>query len=50
MAAYRAVFGHVDNILPGTHFESRQEVKEARLHKERELENPRGLDDEGERA
>ncbi|WP_078491009.1 YDG/SRA domain-containing protein [Streptomyces scopuliridis] len=50
MAAYRAVFGHVDNILPGAHFATRQDVKEAKLHKEREAGISWGLDDEGERA
>ncbi|MFF9590889.1 YDG/SRA domain-containing protein [Streptomyces sp. NPDC014646] len=50
MVAYRAFFGHVDGCLPGAHFESRQAVKEAKLHKEREAGISWGLDAEGERA
>ncbi|MGW2861589.1 YDG/SRA domain-containing protein [Streptomyces sp. NPDC001205] len=50
MAAYRAVFGHVDEILPGTLFESRQEVRAAGLHKEGQAGISWGLDAEGERA
>ncbi|MFF1644650.1 YDG/SRA domain-containing protein [Streptomyces sp. NPDC058240] len=50
MAAYRAFFGHVDEFPPGTHFDSRQAVKEARLHKEREAGISWGLDADGERA
>lgn len=50
MAAYRAFFGHVDEFPPGAHFDSRQAVKEARLHKEREAGISWGLDADGERA
>ncbi|MFD6336876.1 YDG/SRA domain-containing protein [Streptomyces sp. NPDC088147] len=50
MAAYRADFGHIDDILPGSLFASRQEVKAARLHKEREAGISWGLDGAGERA
>ncbi|MFG2624792.1 YDG/SRA domain-containing protein [Streptomyces sp. NPDC048473] len=50
MAAYRAFFGHVDECLPGVHFESRQAVKDAKLHKEREAGISWGLDANGERA
>ncbi|MFI8810015.1 MULTISPECIES: YDG/SRA domain-containing protein [unclassified Streptomyces] len=50
MSAYRAVFGHVNDVLPGTHFESRKAVKEAKLHKEREAGISWGLDEEGHRA
>ncbi|MFF9349866.1 YDG/SRA domain-containing protein [Streptomyces sp. NPDC014734] len=50
MVAYRAFFGHVDECLPGVHFESRQAVKEAGLHKEREAGISWGLDANGERA
>ncbi|WP_405569951.1 HNH endonuclease [Streptomyces sp. NBC_01167] len=47
---YRAVFGHVGGILPGTAFESRQEVKDAQLHKEQRAGISWGRDEEGERA
>ncbi|MEV6143046.1 YDG/SRA domain-containing protein [Streptomyces sp. NPDC051992] len=50
MAAYRAFFGHVDEFLPGAHFDSRQAVKDAKLHKEREAGISWGLDAGGERA
>ncbi|MGP3637391.1 YDG/SRA domain-containing protein [Streptomyces sp. 24-1644] len=50
MAAYRATFGHVNDILPGTHFESRKDVKDAQLHKEREAGISWGRDDDDERA
>ncbi|MEV6166306.1 YDG/SRA domain-containing protein [Streptomyces sp. NPDC052052] len=50
MAAYRAFFGHVDEYLPGAHFGSRQAVKDAKLHKEREAGISWGLDANGERA
>ncbi|WP_443049165.1 YDG/SRA domain-containing protein [Streptomyces sp. NBC_00316] len=50
MAAYRAVFGHVGEYLPGVHFESRQAVKDAKLHKEREAGISWGLDADGERV
>lgn len=50
MAAYRAVFGHVGDILPGTHFDSRQEVKDAKLHKEQRAGISWGRDSDGERA
>ncbi|MGW6603750.1 YDG/SRA domain-containing protein [Streptomyces sp. NPDC055036] len=50
MAAYRAVFGHIDDILPGALFESRQHVKGSGLHKEREAGISWGLDGDGERA
>ncbi|MEU9460103.1 YDG/SRA domain-containing protein [Streptomyces sp. WC2508] len=50
MAAYRAFFGHVDGFLPGAHFDSRQAVKDAKLHKEREAGISWGLDVDGERA
>ncbi|MEV7709891.1 YDG/SRA domain-containing protein [Streptomyces sp. NPDC088270] len=50
MAAYRAFFGHVDEFLPGAHFDSRQAVKDAKLHKEREAGISWGLDEGGERA
>lgn len=50
MAAYRAVFGHVDNILPGTHFDSRKEVKAAGLHKEEQAGISWGRDSENQRV
>ncbi|MEE1843241.1 YDG/SRA domain-containing protein [Streptomyces sp. JV190] len=50
MVAYRAFFGHVDEFLPGAHFDSRQAVKDAKLHKEREAGISWGLDEGGERA
>ncbi|MFJ1615451.1 YDG/SRA domain-containing protein [Streptomyces sp. NPDC088249] len=50
MVAYRAFFGHVDEYLPGVHFESRLAVKDAKLHKEREAGISWGLDADGERA
>ena len=50
MSAYRAFFGHLDGYLPGVHFESRQAVKAARLHKEREAGISWGLDEDGQRA
>ncbi|MFF2407313.1 YDG/SRA domain-containing protein [Streptomyces sp. NPDC058092] len=50
MVAYRAFFGHVDEYLPGVHFESRLAVKDAKLHKEREAGISWGLDGDGERA
>jgi len=46
MAAYKAVFGHVNEVLPGTHFESREAVKAAGLTKETEAGISWGLDDE----
>lgn len=42
---YRAVFGHVE-VLPGTRFESRMEVKSARLHKANQDGISWGLDSE----
>ncbi|MFE6667795.1 YDG/SRA domain-containing protein [Streptomyces sp. NPDC057697] len=50
MAAYRAFFGHVGEFLPGSHFDSRQAVKDAKLHKEREAGISWGLDADEERA
>jgi len=50
MAAYRAILGHVDDILPGTHFESRRAVKAAKLTKETEAGISWGLDREGRRV
>ncbi|MET9519356.1 YDG/SRA domain-containing protein [Streptomyces sp. NPDC002994] len=50
MAAYRAVFGHVGGVLPGTHFDSRREVKAAKLHKEGEAGISWGLDGGEEQA
>ncbi|GAA4103379.1 MULTISPECIES: YDG/SRA domain-containing protein [unclassified Streptomyces] len=50
MAAYRAVFGHVGGVLPGTRFASREEVKAAGLHKENQAGISWGLDPRGERA
>ncbi|GGT10545.1 YDG/SRA domain-containing protein [Streptomyces atratus] len=50
MAAYRASFGHVGEFLPGVHFESRQAVKDAKLHKEREAGISWGLGADGERV
>ncbi|MET7620457.1 hypothetical protein [Streptomyces sp. NPDC005408] len=50
MAVYRAVFGHVGDILPGTRFESRQDVKDAKLHKEQRAGISWGRDGDGERA
>ncbi|NYE41036.1 YDG/SRA domain-containing protein [Streptomyces fulvorobeus] len=40
----------MNDILPGTHFESRKDVKDAQLHKEREAGISWGRDDEDERA
>ncbi|WP_438293653.1 YDG/SRA domain-containing protein [Streptomyces sp. HUAS TT7] len=50
MAAYRAVFGHVGDVLPGTRFDSREEVRAAGLHKEKQAGISWGLDADGERA
>ncbi|MFL0023747.1 YDG/SRA domain-containing protein [Streptomyces sp. NBUL23] len=50
MSAYRAVFGHVNDVPPGTLYESRGEVKAAKLHKENEAGISWGRDGEGERA
>ncbi|WP_097868677.1 YDG/SRA domain-containing protein [Streptomyces sp. rh34] len=50
MLAYRAVFGHVNDVPPGTAYESREEVKAAKLHKENEAGISWGRDDDGERA
>ncbi|MFD5745899.1 YDG/SRA domain-containing protein [Streptomyces sp. NPDC127033] len=50
MVAYRAVFGHVDEVLTGALFDSRREVKEAKLHKEREAGISWGLDGDDHRA
>ncbi|MEV5948046.1 YDG/SRA domain-containing protein [Streptomyces sp. NPDC051993] len=50
MPAYRAVFGHVDDVLPGTQFASRMAVKVARLHKEEQAGISWGLDGDRERA
>lgn len=50
MPAYRAVFGHVNDVPPGTAYESRGEVKAAKLHKENEAGISWGRDDDGERA
>ncbi|MFJ4706447.1 YDG/SRA domain-containing protein [Streptomyces anulatus] len=50
MPAYRAVFGHVNDVPPGTSYESREEVKAAKLHKENEAGISWGRDDDGERA
>ncbi|WP_354006219.1 YDG/SRA domain-containing protein [Streptomyces sp. NBC_00059] len=44
MAAYRAVLGHVNDIPPGTHFDSRRAVKAAKLTKETEAGISWGLD------
>jgi predicted restriction endonuclease len=33
MASYVVTFGHVDDIMPGTHFASRQALVDKRLHK-----------------
>ncbi|MFF8601628.1 YDG/SRA domain-containing protein [Streptomyces sp. NPDC015232] len=50
MAAYKAVFGHIGDILPGTHYDSRKDVKKAGLHKEEQAGISWGLDDEGRRV
>ncbi|MFD5324244.1 YDG/SRA domain-containing protein [Streptomyces sp. NPDC127092] len=50
MAAYRAVFGHIGDILPGTHFESRKHVKAAGLHKEEQAGISWGRDGEHRRV
>ncbi|MCI4044972.1 YDG/SRA domain-containing protein [Streptomyces sp. TRM75563] len=50
MPAYRAVFGHVNDVPPGTAYESREEVKAAKLHKENEAGISWGRDEDGERA
>ncbi|WP_328910361.1 hypothetical protein OG230_13065 [Streptomyces sp. NBC_00234] len=50
MPAYRATFGHVNDVLPGTHFESRRAVKDAQLHKESEAGISWGRDEQDERA
>ncbi|MEU4027263.1 YDG/SRA domain-containing protein [Streptomyces anulatus] len=50
MSTYRAVFGHVNDVPPGTAYESREEVKVAKLHKENEAGISWGRDDDGERA
>ncbi|MFD5781175.1 YDG/SRA domain-containing protein [Streptomyces sp. NPDC126933] len=47
---YRAVFGHVGDILPGALFESRWDVKGARLHKAERDGISWGLDGEDQRA
>lgn len=47
---YRAVFGHVGETLPGSPFDSRVEVKAAKLHKEERAGISWGRDDDGERA
>ncbi|MFI8963783.1 YDG/SRA domain-containing protein [Streptomyces sp. NPDC053493] len=50
MAAYRAVFGHIEDVLPGTHYDSRKDVKEAGLHKEEQAGISWGRDSEGRRV
>ncbi|WP_274559048.1 YDG/SRA domain-containing protein [Streptomyces spiramyceticus] len=50
MVAYRAVFGHVGEVLPGTRFDYRQEVKVAKLHKEERAGISWGRDGDDERA
>ncbi|MFD7322752.1 YDG/SRA domain-containing protein [Streptomyces sp. NPDC059875] len=50
MVAYRANFGHVNDVLPGTHFGSRKEVKAAGLHKEEQAGISWGRDAEGQRV
>lgn len=50
MDGYRAVFGHVEDLLPGVHFGSRREAKEAKLTKEAEAGISWGRDDDGEVA
>lgn len=47
---YRAVFGHVGGIGPGALFESRQDVKVAKLHKAERDGISTGLDEEDKRA
>ncbi|MFF0431908.1 YDG/SRA domain-containing protein [Streptomyces sp. NPDC004327] len=50
MAAYQAVFGHIGDILPGTHFDSRKHVKAAGLHKEDQAGISWGLDGNARRV
>ncbi|WP_327355801.1 YDG/SRA domain-containing protein [Streptomyces sp. NBC_01304] len=50
MAAYRAAFGHIGDHLPGAHFASRKEAKDAGLTKEAEAGISWGRDVQGEVA
>ncbi|MYZ37885.1 MULTISPECIES: YDG/SRA domain-containing protein [unclassified Streptomyces] len=50
MSAYRATFGHIDDISPGAHFDSRVDVKKAKLHKAERDGISWGRDEEGQRA
>lgn len=50
MPAYRATFGHVNDVPPGTAFENRRAVKDAKLHKESEAGISWGRDGDDERA
>ncbi|MEV7401013.1 YDG/SRA domain-containing protein [Streptomyces sp. NPDC091267] len=50
MTPYRALFGHVDEIPVGSCFDTRKDVKRAKLHKEAEAGISWGLDSEGQRA
>ncbi|MEU9057495.1 YDG/SRA domain-containing protein [Streptomyces sp. NPDC048430] len=47
MGEYKAVLGHVDDVAPGSHFESRAAVKAARLTKETIAGISWGVGDEG---
>lgn len=50
MTPYRAAFGHVGDIPVGSCFDTRRDVKRAKLHKEAEAGISWGLDGEGQRA